>query len=107
MMERIRGHIDLVWKNPLRNDGPRGISGVGTVFKINTDGSGFLTLHYFPATSVLALTVTERCRIPVCSYQIILSMERHPQAAVQAMGHCSVFSSCPNWQSLLRAMMWF
>jgi len=52
-----------------------GISGRGTVFKVNTDGTGFMNLHSF--------------LMPAWSCPAIPCMGRHFQAAVTAMAPCS------------------
>ena len=48
-----------------------GSGGNGTVFALNTNGTGFTTLHAFTATEPTATTTTELIRIPVCSCQAI------------------------------------
>jgi len=82
--------------------GRGGSSTNGVIFKVHTDGTGFGVLYDFPVTTFGTNVAGAN---PAWLCQGICCTGRQPTAAAQAMGRCSVFSSCPNWQSLLQPRM--
>jgi uncharacterized repeat protein (TIGR03803 family) len=69
-----------------------GNSGNGTVFAVNTDGTGFTTLHNFssfPASPEPVPTVMELSPIRDWYYRVTFCMGLHPVAAFRAMARCS------------------
>ena len=58
--------IDFIGQHPVWDGAYGGSSGNGTVFAVNTDGTGFTNLHSFTATQFeyLAPTATELIRKP-------------------------------------------
>ena len=86
--------IDFIGQYPVWHGGGGGTNGTGTVFTINTNGTGFTILHNFAASSTNSSGATPTVTDSTVEFGgLVLSskpcMERHIMAAVRAMARCS------------------
>jgi uncharacterized repeat protein (TIGR03803 family) len=72
--------------------GQGGSGNSGTVFSLNTNGTGFTTLYSFAQVTMLKVatrTVTDLFRMQICFYRATPCMGRQVVAAVRVVGRCS------------------
>ena len=86
------GQFDFIGQHPVWDGGASGgTSGNGTVFAVNTDGTGFTNLHNFPAAMMVFLSNSDGAQ----SVRRFDFIGQHPVwdgsqvAAVRTMARCS------------------